>query len=59
MDQAIRFTGRVLFLSSNPDAMRRQMGGDESSSSTLTRYVTGASRLGCRRLTAGRSHGDW
>src|SRR6187455_304135 len=29
MEQAIRFDGRVLFLSSNPDAMRRQLAGED------------------------------
>jgi 3-isopropylmalate/(R)-2-methylmalate dehydratase large subunit len=29
MEQAIRFDGRVLFLSSNPNAMRRQLAGED------------------------------
>jgi 3-isopropylmalate/(R)-2-methylmalate dehydratase large subunit len=31
MDQAIRFEGRILFLSSDPEAMRRQLGGEDLS----------------------------
>ena len=29
MDQAIRFGGRILFLSSSAEAMRRQLGGED------------------------------
>ena len=31
MDEAIRFTGRILFLSAKADAMRRQIAGEDLS----------------------------